>query len=75
LPICCAASDGTSSAGTALCDEIEGIGGIIRAHGEPKRRWLYGDDLYVAEWTNPNTRAARLLNPDGGVTMVGTVPQ
>jgi hypothetical protein len=38
-------------------------------------RWLYGDDLYVAEWTNPNKRAARLLNPDGGATMVGTVPQ
>jgi len=44
-------------------------------------RWLPGDDLYVAEWTNPNCEQhdycprVRKVNPDGGVTMVGTVPK
>jgi hypothetical protein len=57
-----------------------GIGAIIRAHGEPKMRWLHGDDLYVAGWTDPNSEqhdycpSVRKVNPGGGVTMVGTVP-
>lgn len=44
-------------------------------------RWLPSDDLYVAASTNPNCEQRDYcprvckVNPDVGVTMVGTVPK